>query len=553
MYKYLSSFMTALCLWLPASHGDAAKPASNILDLSQCGAATSVAAVKEFLGKNQNNAAVVNVPAGDYALNSIVIPANVSLVFEHGGRLVVKPGERLEINGAIDAGRFQIFAGEGVVCGNPRITAVPPEWFGAGAVSGEDDSRPLQQALDLACSNITVDTDANWGDRSLPVDLGSGVFFLSRGVKADSFVQIVGNNATLKALPGFPEKEFALDISLRQGMPWNIACSVLVEGVQFGGFSNGVKICTNNADRSSIIIRRCKFARIGQRFYKNDLANREYCSPMFEYGAAIRLDSQSSLNLISDCVFSDNHRVLYMTHGDYVVMASCWITTRPIVQGKDVKALRYSPIVNRMGYLVLRDCMGIPGNKGDANNFKWWNPPVYANGDDYPGHPEPYGDPSILWANQAENAWIANYASLLCDNVRFGGEYGGFCAVNNFAAGEKGCSRFITINNSMMRHESNEPSIRLYAIPDHITMRDNNHLELYMAGKFKWEGKERVYKLRLLDFAPSLTEDEIKALVASSSTSRLFLENNQPERRLGRSWRAEDLIPPQLNPNLVDK
>lgn len=498
----------------------------------------------------------ITIPQGRHRIRSTVIPKNIALRFQNGAMLEVPKGERLEINGPIEAGRFQIFTGDGSVSGDPVVNAVYPEWFGAGIAAQADASPALQKAIDFATSSARINRQMQWGENIPRIDLGKGVFHLSKGLVVNTLLQFVGDGAVLQPLPGFPEREFALSVHLLKIGKRHTSAEVYISGLRFGAFSNGIYIDTNNADRSSVIIERCRFHNIGEQFYRNNWADKTFCSPEFKFGAAIYLDSQSSLNRISDCFFNVCHRVLYVEKGDYVLFNNSWISTRAIIQGRDIKGLRYSPIVNK-AYLIMRDIMGIPQQRGTPEK-RIWHPTIgdYRAKDYYPGHPDPYADPSILYADQAENAWIANYKKLLCDNVRFGGEYGGFCAVNNFARWNKFNFCSITILNSSLCHEFNEPTIRLFEIPFSISMRDNTYLRVYMEGReFEAEGKKHQFKPKLIDFAPSLTAENIERLQQGKSrmvrkcNAKITLDNNPPEWYLG-DLSPRELIPVQLYPYL---
>ena len=60
----------------------------------------------------------------------LTIPGNVTLTVRRGALVEIKPGATLTINGAIDAGPWKIFDGEGEVAGSPTVDYVRPQWWG---------------------------------------------------------------------------------------------------------------------------------------------------------------------------------------------------------------------------------------------------------------------------------------------------------------------------------------------------------------------------------------------------------------------------------------
>ena len=57
--------------------------------------------------------------------NDLIIKGNISLKF-YNGSFINLNGHTLTINGAMDAGAFQIFSGDGIVNGSPKIEQALP-------------------------------------------------------------------------------------------------------------------------------------------------------------------------------------------------------------------------------------------------------------------------------------------------------------------------------------------------------------------------------------------------------------------------------------------
>ncbi|MBR7141963.1 MAG: hypothetical protein IKD06_00315 [Clostridia bacterium] len=113
------------------------------------GETDNTAALQEAVNKLGTKKAVLNVKAGTYALSGkVTVPANVTLRFATGAKLLLQEGAELNLNGAgVLAAPYQIFSGNGKVSGTSPSVAVP-QWFGA-AFNGTDESAAMQKTVDV--------------------------------------------------------------------------------------------------------------------------------------------------------------------------------------------------------------------------------------------------------------------------------------------------------------------------------------------------------------------------------------------------------------------
>ena len=108
----------------------------------------------EFLKKSiadaEQNDGSVTLPPQKLKISSVTVPAGVTIRFSKGSCLEFLPGAVMTLNGKIDAGCQQIFAGNAKFNGSPDIPEVYPQWFGAKGDDRSDDGPALQMAADLA-------------------------------------------------------------------------------------------------------------------------------------------------------------------------------------------------------------------------------------------------------------------------------------------------------------------------------------------------------------------------------------------------------------------
>jgi len=95
--------------------------------------------------------ATVIFPKGTYKVSgNIIFPSNISLHFMQGSMLSPDAGVTVTINGAVEAGQYQIFSGTGTISGGLRVNQVNAAWFGAKSDTATNDTVSIQKAINVA-------------------------------------------------------------------------------------------------------------------------------------------------------------------------------------------------------------------------------------------------------------------------------------------------------------------------------------------------------------------------------------------------------------------
>ena len=197
------------------------------------------------------------------------------------------------------------------------------------------------------------------------------------------------------------------------------AWRLTVSGLTFVGGRNQLQLRNLNADKGFVLINECRF----------------YAAA----GVAVIMDkgSASTQLKIRDCVFVEPEQAL-VCHNDETNVTDCWITSARKMENKAV-------IEARGGRMVLEKILGVP------------------------------------LANGTDQRWIdLQWGDLTCREFRFGGEFGGFTPIVNFAkcfTTELSCGLGPTIllDNCKVFAGANKKrqcAVYLEEIPNRITIRN---------------------------------------------------------------------------------
>ncbi len=149
------------------------------------------------------------------------------------------------------------------------------------------------------------------------------------------------------------------------------AYRIQISGLCFIGGKRAIYIKTNNVDTANVQIDNCQFlACKGVAIYAEDRCN-------------------STLLKVTNCIFYGCDQMLRNTC-DKAILSDSWVTT----SGK----MKNKAVIENYGTLHMVNVLGVPHvSKG------------------------------------YDQRWVDNYGTVSCKSVRFGGEGGGFCVVNNYA------------------------------------------------------------------------------------------------------------------------
>lgn len=116
-------------------------------------------------------------PSGTYRLGAnATTPVHVRLLFDQGAVLSPDAGVSIAVNGAVEAGLYRIFAGLGRITGHMKVAYAYPQWWGAMADGANDDSGPINKAMEAMA------------------EAGGGTVFLPAGIYLLATVQGANNS-----------------------------------------------------------------------------------------------------------------------------------------------------------------------------------------------------------------------------------------------------------------------------------------------------------------------------------------------------------------------
>lgn len=143
------------------------------------------------------NEATIRIHRGTHeVLDDMTIPKNICLKFDKGAIIKVADTKTLTINGAIEAGLWQIFDGDGIVTGNIKCTYIYPEWFGAVADNMTDSTDGLQKAINI---NIPVKLSKGTYLISIPLQVIDNTNIIGAGQRTTILKSLVSTTGVFKA------------------------------------------------------------------------------------------------------------------------------------------------------------------------------------------------------------------------------------------------------------------------------------------------------------------------------------------------------------------
>lgn len=171
-----------------------------ISDHGNAAAAGSLANILAKIGTQP--ATVILTGAGRYPVKTVLtVPDTVELAFQRGAVLVIDAQAKVTINGHLQAGPWPIFAQQGRLDGAAQNPTVLPQWFGAAGDGRADDTRPLQQAVDFACTSEIRNVDLGRGRYRLTKTLDCTNLRLPGTIVRDG-LEIHGSSFSTTALIG---------------------------------------------------------------------------------------------------------------------------------------------------------------------------------------------------------------------------------------------------------------------------------------------------------------------------------------------------------------
>lgn len=210
------------------------------------------------------------------------------------------------------------------------------------------------------------------------------------------------------------------------------AWRVIVEGLQFEDYDVAIDLDSNNVNSGTVQIRNCGFFNIAED--------------------AIKLECTSSQATIEDCIWRSCKHEVNIVSCDVVHIKGGWISRGLLTADYD-------------GGIVV----GTVSNKAICKMESTVLVPTTQT--------------------VTEPAWFKNYGTVICRDVRFGGETGQHTCVNNYLEGTTNTQdpKFgVFLDGCELYFGSSQPAVRLFKIPNVVNITNNRGLTGSSATAIDW-------------------------------------------------------------------
>ena len=157
------------------------------------GSTDDAGAILDLIDTVSQSGGTIFFPAGTYFIkeDSVSIPYRVGMIMQEGASFKLGEDGTLKINScAFSAPKAQLFFGEGTVSGFGSVPNVLPEWYGAVADDGKDDSEAIGKAIRYA-GKVTFGEGTYNIDKTISLKggfMGSGMNLIGCGADKSKLV-----------------------------------------------------------------------------------------------------------------------------------------------------------------------------------------------------------------------------------------------------------------------------------------------------------------------------------------------------------------------------
>jgi hypothetical protein len=105
--------------------------------------------LRKILEADSSHVEIVVGDVGCLFLHSLKVPGRVTMTFDNGGSFYAVDGVKIEIEGEVVAGMYEIFSGPGQISlyRNTKCRVIYPQWWGAFADGHHADDEAIQRAI----------------------------------------------------------------------------------------------------------------------------------------------------------------------------------------------------------------------------------------------------------------------------------------------------------------------------------------------------------------------------------------------------------------------